>query len=202
LPGVGESQERDGEYAALYASQLPQLDALLWLIKADDRAYTVDEQFYHRVVAPHIRQGMPCLFVASQADRMNPVREWDELRHQPGQVQAENLRKRRAHVAEQFGIPLQSVVVISAMKNYQLDTLVDQLVQALPDEKRIGTLKSVQRMHRSPASLQAGRDSLTTIVSRTLSGTMKGIGIGSRSGKVGAVVGAIVGAIGGFLDLW
>ena len=94
------------------------------------------------------------------------------------------------------------MVVVSALENYQLDTLVEQLVLALPDEKRVGTLKSVQPEHRSLVSVQAGRESLVTIVTRTLEGMMKGAGLGARFGKVGAVVGAIVGAIGGFLDLW
>ena len=50
LPGVGESGARDNEYAALYREQLPRLDLVLWLIKADDRALAVDEHFYHQVI--------------------------------------------------------------------------------------------------------------------------------------------------------
>ncbi|WP_035339756.1 YfjP family GTPase, partial [Dickeya sp. DW 0440] len=42
LPGVGESERRDAEYAAMYRQQLPHLDLVLWLIKADDRALAVD----------------------------------------------------------------------------------------------------------------------------------------------------------------
>ncbi|WP_238553315.1 YfjP family GTPase, partial [Dickeya sp. DW 0440] len=42
LPGVGESERRDAEYAAMYCQQLPYLDLVLWLIKADDRALAVD----------------------------------------------------------------------------------------------------------------------------------------------------------------
>ena len=32
VPGVGESQERDKEYGELYASLLPELDVVLWLL--------------------------------------------------------------------------------------------------------------------------------------------------------------------------
>ncbi|MDA6790933.1 50S ribosome-binding GTPase, partial [Escherichia coli] len=35
LPGVGESRDRDAEYEALYRDILPELDLVLWLIKAD-----------------------------------------------------------------------------------------------------------------------------------------------------------------------
>ena len=46
LPGVGESRDRDAEYEALYRDILPELDLVLWLIKADDRALSVDEYFW------------------------------------------------------------------------------------------------------------------------------------------------------------
>lgn len=42
LPGVGECTSRDVEYTSLYREQLPRLDLVLWLIKADDRALAVD----------------------------------------------------------------------------------------------------------------------------------------------------------------
>lgn len=38
MPGVGESEQRDAEYAALYRRLLPELDLVLWVIKGDDRA--------------------------------------------------------------------------------------------------------------------------------------------------------------------
>ena len=66
LPGVGESGARDTEYAALYREQLPRLDLVLWLIKADDRALAVDEHFYHQVIGEAYRHKV--LFVISQSD--------------------------------------------------------------------------------------------------------------------------------------
>lgn len=46
LPGVGESEQRDKEYESLYRNILPELDLILWVIKADDRAFSVDECLY------------------------------------------------------------------------------------------------------------------------------------------------------------
>ena len=45
-PGIGESQERDAEYRQLYKKLLPELDVVLWLVKADDRALSSDEEFF------------------------------------------------------------------------------------------------------------------------------------------------------------
>ncbi len=55
LPGVGESEQRDKEYESLYRRILPRLDLILWVIKADDRAFSVDERFYKRVMTDHQR---------------------------------------------------------------------------------------------------------------------------------------------------
>jgi predicted GTPase len=71
LPGVGESGARDTEYAALYREQLPRLDLVLWLIKADDRALAVDEHFYHQVIGEAYRHKV--LFVISQSDKAEPT---------------------------------------------------------------------------------------------------------------------------------
>ena len=71
LPGVGESGARDTEYAALYREQFPRLDLVLWLIKADDRALTVDEHFYHQVIGEVYRHKV--LFVISQSDKAEPT---------------------------------------------------------------------------------------------------------------------------------
>lgn len=71
LPGVGESSARDAEYAALYREQLPRLDLVLWLIKADDRALAVDELFYRQVIGEAYRHKV--LFVISQSDKAEPT---------------------------------------------------------------------------------------------------------------------------------
>ena len=71
LPGVGESGARDTEYAAMYREQLPRLDLVLWLIKADDRALAVDEHFYHQVIGEVYRHKV--LFVISQSDKAEPT---------------------------------------------------------------------------------------------------------------------------------
>ena len=72
LPGVGESGIRDAEYAALYREQLPRLDLVLWLIKADDRALAVDEYFYRKVIGEAYRHKV--MFVIRQAGKISPAR--------------------------------------------------------------------------------------------------------------------------------
>lgn len=74
LPGVGESRDRDAEYEALYRDILLELDLVLWLIKADDRALSVDEYFWRHILH---RGHQRVLFVVMQADKTEPCHEWD-----------------------------------------------------------------------------------------------------------------------------
>lgn len=69
LPGVGESRDRDAEYEALYRDILPELDLVLWLIKADDRALSMDEYFWRHILH---RGHQQVLFVVTQADKTEP----------------------------------------------------------------------------------------------------------------------------------
>lgn len=96
LPGVGESSVRDNEYAALYCQQLPRLDLVLWLIKADDRALVVDEHFYHQVIGGAYRQKV--LFVISQADKVEPGSGGEKLSTE----QKQNISRRICLLHELF----------------------------------------------------------------------------------------------------
>ena len=88
LPGVGESRDRDAEYEALYRNILSELDLVLWLIKADDRALSVDEYFWRHILH---RGHQRVLFVVTQADKTEPCHEWDMAGIQPSPAQAQNI---------------------------------------------------------------------------------------------------------------
>lgn len=96
LPGVGESRDRDAEYEALYRDILPELDLVLWLIKADDRALSVDEYFWRHILQCGHQQ---VLFVVTQADKTEPCHEWDVAGIQPSPAQARNIREKTEAVA-------------------------------------------------------------------------------------------------------
>ena len=106
LPGVGESGARDTEYAALYREQLPRLDLVLWLIKADDRALTVDEHFYHQVIGEVYRHKV--LFVISQSDKAEPTSGGGQL----STAQKQNISRKICLLHELFQ-PVHPVCAVS-----------------------------------------------------------------------------------------
>lgn len=196
VPGVGEDEKRDAEYSALYKSMLPQLDVILWVLKADDRAYSIDLEFFQNVVKPHLDKGIPFIMVLNQADKIEPFREWNSLNRKPGEKQRNNIELKRKHVADLFGLKLSQVIPVSAEEKYGLTNLVDEMIFSLPNEKKISVATKVDKENLSAAAKEDVKRSFTTVISDTLAGAVKGAAVGAKLlGKPGAIAGAIIGGI-------
>lgn len=137
VPGVGENEQRDKQYASLYRRLLPELDLVLWIIKGDDRALSVDEHVYKTVVQPFLQQhAIPVVFVISQVDKVEPCREWDWKKRLPGPMQSRNIDAKLANIRKIFDLPQAHLCAVSAEENYGLVELVEKIVRSLPNEKK------------------------------------------------------------------
>lgn len=129
LPGVGESEARDEEYTTLYRRILPELDLVLWVIKADDRALSVDEHFYRKVMLAYQHR---VLFVVNQADKIEPCHEWKTADNQPSAAQLLTI-KAKQHAMQQLFLPQHPVCMVSARTGWGLNTMVETMMRCLPD---------------------------------------------------------------------
>lgn len=129
LPGVGESEQRDSEYESLYRRILPELDLILWVIKADDRAFSVDERFYRRVMTGYQQR---VLFVVNQADKIEPCHEWYVSGNAPSPHQLVNIEARLESIRQLFS-PHNPVCVVSARTEWNLSSMVETMMRCLPD---------------------------------------------------------------------
>ncbi|MEY8582695.1 GTPase family protein [Enterobacter roggenkampii] len=129
LPGVGESEQRDEEYTALYRRILPELDLVLWVIKADDRALSVDEHFYRKVMLAYQHR---VLFVVNQADKAEPCHQWNTTSNTPSHGQQSTIEAKRSAVQQLF-LPHHPVCVVSARTGWGLDAVVEKMMRSLPD---------------------------------------------------------------------
>ena len=127
LPGVGESELRDAEYAALYREQLPRLDLVLWLIKADDRALAVDEHFYREVIGEAYRHKV--LFVISQSDKVEPTCGGEKLSTE----QKQNISRKICLLHELFQ-PVNPVCAVSVRLQWGLRVMAERMIRCLPRE--------------------------------------------------------------------
>jgi len=147
-PGVGESQQRDSEYRKLYKKLLPELDLILWLIKADDRALSSDQKFLKEVVEPN-SNGKPIFLVLSQVDKIEPIRDWNIDKRCPGAKQQQNIEAKITYLSDFFELSKTQIMPISAHEEYNLVHFVDNMVFALPKERKIAFTKAVKKRVRS-----------------------------------------------------
>ena len=167
MPGVGESEARDQDYADLYRSMLPELDLVLWLIKADDRALSIDERFYRQIVLPYLKQhDVPLLIVVSQSEKIEPCREWDEVSKQPGAVQQQHLQGKRALLSRLFNLPLSRICAVSAEYGYGLIELVEKIVITLPAEKKWGITRETKPAYLSATTWEIAESGIWDSIKR------------------------------------
>ncbi|WP_025122877.1 MULTISPECIES: GTPase family protein [unclassified Serratia (in: enterobacteria)] len=129
LPGVGESEQRDNEYTALYRRVLPEVDLILWVIKADDRALSVDEHFYRKVMLAYQHR---VLFVVNQADKAEPCHGWNIADNMPSPDQQLTIEAKCSAVHQLF-LPHHPVCVVSARTGWGMEAMVGHMMCSLPD---------------------------------------------------------------------
>lgn len=161
LPGVGESGVRDNEYTALYRDQLPRLDLVLWLIKADDRALVTDEHFYQQVIGEAYRHKV--LFVISQSDKAEPGSGGDKLSTE----QKQNISRKICLLHELFQ-PVHPVCAISVRLQWGVRVMAEQMIKCLPREASSPVVAQLQCPFRTEQVKEQARDDFGETVGAAL----------------------------------
>ncbi|MDT9471050.1 GTPase family protein [Escherichia coli] len=161
LPGVGESGARDTEYAALYREQLPRLDLVLWLIKADDRALAVDEHFYRKVIGEAYRHKV--LFVISQSDKVEPTSGGEKLSTE----QKQNISRKICLLHELFQ-PINPVCAVSVRLQWGLRVMAERMIRCLPREASSPVAVQLSAPLRTDAVNKKARDDFGETVGSVL----------------------------------
>ena len=161
LPGVGESELRDAEYAALYREQLPRLDLVLWLIKADDRALAVDEHFYREVIGEAYRHKV--LFVISQSDKVEPTCGGEKLSTE----QKQNISRKICLLHELFQ-PVNPICAVSVRLQWGLRVMAERMIRCLPREVSSAVAVQLSAPLRTDAVNKKARDDFGETVGSVL----------------------------------
>lgn len=161
LPGVGESERRDVEYSELYRQQLPRLDLVLWLIKADDRALAVDEHFYHQVIGESYRHKV--LFVISQSDKVEPLSRGEKLSTE----QKQNISRKICLLHELFQ-PVNPVCAVSVRLQWGLRAMAERMIRCLPREASSPVAVQLSAPLRTDAVNKKARDDFGETVGEAL----------------------------------
>lgn len=137
VPGIGEDPAHQKEYTALYKSLVPELDLVLWAIKADDRNYASAMDTYKEIF--NKEDSPPVIFVITQTDKTNDTEDWNHQDYKPEGSQIANIAIKEHDVSKRFNISTRNIISIAVSKkgkSYNLEQLINLVVEVLPKEKK------------------------------------------------------------------
>ncbi len=134
LPGVGESAKADKEYFKLYEDFLDKAAAIVYVVRADARDFSIDEKVAKQLLADKGINNR-VIYALGQCDKMEPLdRKSNSI---PSKAQTDNIRAKIDDVKRIFS-PVNAIVPYSAATGWNLHALVDQIVH-VSTGKRIHT---------------------------------------------------------------
>lgn len=141
MPGLGESIKADEENLEVYRRVIPEVDAFVWILDAQNRAIrSVQERLGEDIAA--IDTGLSKLVVAlNKVDLVDPgERSWNPKFNVPGEEQQTNIEGReedvRAKLREVAPDWPGATVAYSALRRYRLSALFRSMVDAVPAERQ------------------------------------------------------------------
>lgn len=127
LPGVGESQERDTEYLELYRNMIEMTDVILYLMRADQRDYSIDERLFAEVFCTNaVRE--KTIFVLNGCDKIEPINRQGRIA--PSPEQQKNIQGKISGI--QSVVPYEAPVIpCSADTGWNLDLIEQTIMRQL-----------------------------------------------------------------------
>lgn len=162
FPGIGETPAFDTVYTCLYKRWLNKLDLIVWVLKADDRAWNDDIRCYRQLVSQGADPAR-FLFVLNQADKIEPCREWDIESHQPSIRQRQNLQEKVTQVNTVFS-PVHPVLAVSASEGFNISRWVESLITVLPDKASSAVTRQLEPEYRTEKVITTAQEGFTRVV--------------------------------------
>lgn len=162
FPGIGETPTLDNIYANLYQRWLNKLDLIVWVLKADDRAWNDDIRCYRQLVSQGANPAH-FLFVLNQADKIEPCREWDTATHKPSMRQQQNLQEKVAQVNTVFS-PVHPVLAVSASEGFNIPRWVETLITVLPDKASSAVTRQLEPEYRTEKVTTTAQEGFARVV--------------------------------------
>lgn len=139
MPGLGEDLDADEQHFETYRRVLRDVDAVVWILKADNRAMTNVQRSLARLVNDNILNVSRLVVALNQVDLLQPG-AWDRQINLPSPEQEVTIAKRREDILERIHkvvkLPERHVVAYSAHTFYNLDALLEALLEACDETRR------------------------------------------------------------------
>jgi predicted GTPase len=129
LPGVGESSNADETYTRWYVEMLKKSACVVYLLRADQRDYSVDKEIINTIIDNSERISEKLIIGLNYADKIEPVSRISPFL--PCLEQLRNLNKKLKTISELFNIDSGKVIYYSASDGYNLNDLKDSIARVV-----------------------------------------------------------------------
>jgi predicted GTPase len=128
LPGLGESIEADKQYIQWYAKMLLKSYCLVYVLRADQRDYAVDEEKIKTLLADPL-QRKKIIIAINFADMVEPHNKTSSPN--PSKEQLHNLNEKKIAIKKLFKVPEKNIVCYSAKTGYNIEILKQKIANTL-----------------------------------------------------------------------
>lgn len=138
------------------------------MLRADDRAYAVEDQFFQDVFAQYGGSLPPVVWVLNQMDKTEPAEQWNWPSAQPSALQAEHIAQKQQAVSRQLRIAAQDILPVSIRGRYRLSSLVEAMITRLPKQARSPLVPHLQNGYRTGAVISTASRSFGDAVGEVI----------------------------------
>lgn len=128
LPGIGEDKIKDVEYLDLYKKILEKAHLVLYVLRADQRDYSVDLWAFSKLFNSAESKNKVIIGV-NGIDKIEPVNRGQLSSLTIEQVQ--NLKRRINLVSNAFNMPLKNIISYSATEEIGIDNLCQEICKRI-----------------------------------------------------------------------
>lgn len=141
LPGIGESIDMDEKYIRMYEDFLSHASAIVHVIRADARDFSIDEIASKRLYNS-VEMRSRVIYALGQCDKIEPIDRTH--RSEPTKQQKLKIDEKVGETIRIFS-PHNKIVPYSAQTGWNLNALADEIVRVIigqPSEDSISALKA------------------------------------------------------------
>ena len=146
MPGLGEAESASAKHWKTYQTVLPVVDSAIWVVSAGDRALE-NMQTSLKTIAKFSGESLleRCIFGINKSEHMYPE-DWNNGANVPSAEQERNLsgfcRTVENAIREVFPRLKPVIRYYSALKQFRLDELLEQMLLAAPESRRLSIYKT------------------------------------------------------------
>lgn len=127
FPGIGESEYRDIEYLTMYKNFMEHATAVVYVVRADTRDYSIDEAAY-RTLFQKTSERKKVILAINCCDKIEPISRIKQK--EPTAAQMESIHKKISSISSIFK-PENKVIPYSATTGWNMDKLATEMVDVV-----------------------------------------------------------------------